>query len=120
MIKNFTNNLEATAYGYAMGVLSLTETDSQAEIRIVAVSAETDSRVKIHVSYYGGQEPDTIEKIDKYISNQVGGELIELKDWAFIDMNSIDLAVEAEKLSEFFEALKFDPDYDGTDDGDLS
>jgi hypothetical protein len=47
MIKTFTNNLEATAYGYAMGVLSMTETDRQAEISIVAVSAETDSRVKL-------------------------------------------------------------------------
>jgi len=118
MIKTFTNNLEATAYGYAMGVLALTETDNQAEISIDVVSAETDSRVKIHVSYYAGQEPDTIEKIDKYISNPVGGELIELKDWTFIDMYSIDLAVEAEKLSTFFEGLKFDPEFDGKDDTD--
>jgi hypothetical protein len=122
MIKTFTNNLEATAYGYAMGVLALTETDSQAEIRIVAVSAETDSRVKLIVKYDGGDKilGQSYRDEDTGIMMPEELEPIELTTFHYIDMDSIDLSVEAEKLSEFFEGLKFDEEYDGSDDGDYS
>ena len=122
MIKNFTSNLEATAYGYAMGVLALTETDSKAEIRIVAVSAESDSRVKLIVKYDGGDKiiGQSYRDEDTRIMMPEESEPIELTTFFFIDMDSIDLAVEAEKLSTFFEGLKFDEEYDGSDDGDYS
>ncbi len=120
MIKNFTTNLEATAYGYAMGVLANTDTDSQAEIRIVTVSAETPSRVKIHVKYNGGEKIVGQPYRDSDTGILMPSELepIELTTFHFIDMDSIDLYTEYEKLAEFYESLTFDPEYNGTDDTD--
>jgi hypothetical protein len=109
MLKNFTNNLEATAYGYALAALITSETDWKAEPTIIAVSAETDSRVKLIVSYvagltnYGHDEDEC-------------DDIIELTTFHFIAMDSIDLVTELDKLTNFFEGLTFDSEYNGKDD----
>lgn len=117
MIKTFTNNLEATAYGYAMGVLALTETDREADPTITAVSAETESRVKIYVNYNAGK---TISEYRDSDNGQIvdDSEYIELTTSYFIDMGSIDLVMEAETLQEFLEVLKYDEGYNGEDFND--
>jgi hypothetical protein len=108
MLNNFTNNLEATAYGYALAALITSETDWKAEPTIIAVSAETDSRVKLIVSYvagltnYGHDEDEC-------------DDIIELTTFHFIAMDSIDLVTELDKLTNFFEGLTFDPEYNGKD-----
>jgi hypothetical protein len=106
MLKNFTNNLEATAYGYALASLISSETDWKAEPTIIAVSAETDSRVKIIVNYAAGMTNCGHDE------DECDG-IIELITFHFIDMDSIDLVTELDKLTNFFEGLTFDPEYNG-------
>lgn len=105
MLENFTNNLEATAYGYALAALISSETDWKAEPTIIAVSAETDSRVKIIVEY--------VEGLTNYGHDEDEcDDIVESRAFHFIDMNSIDLLTELDKLTQFFEGLTFDPEYD--------
>jgi hypothetical protein len=111
MLKNFTNNLEATAYGYALAALITSETDWKAEPTIIAVSAETDSRVKLIVSYVAGLTNYGHDKDEC-------DDIIELTTFHFIDMDSIDLVTELDSLTKFFEGLTFDSEYNGKDDTD--
>jgi hypothetical protein len=106
MLKNFTNNLEATAYGYALAALITSETDWKADPTIIAVSAETDSRVKLIVNYVAGMTNCGHDEDEC-------DDIIELITFHFIDMDSIDLVTELDKLTNFFEGLTFDPEYNG-------
>jgi hypothetical protein len=106
MLKNFTNNLEATAYGYALAALISSETDWKADPTIIAVSAETDSRVKLIVNYVAGMTNCGHDEDEC-------DDIIELTTFHFIAMDSIDLVTELDKLTNFFEGLTFDPEYNG-------